>query len=99
MPNQGLQTVPAGENPLQGAEGLKYQSGQVHSVNCAEQSRDYCLPSQRLLIYEIEATPSIDILPKVAANAMQAAIEAILIGMVAPPRLVLPEPKLCSATE
>ncbi len=96
MPSEGAQNVPVGENPLQGAEGLKYQTGQVHSVNCAEHTRDYCLPTQRLLIYDIEASPSIDILPKVAANAMQAAIEAILIGMVAPPDQVLPEPKFCS---
>ncbi len=85
MPTTGIQKVPQGENPLNGAEGLKFHSGHVHSVDCASQTRDYCLASQRLLIYEIEASPSIDILPRVAATAMQTAIEAILVGMVAPP--------------
>jgi hypothetical protein len=99
MPSDGSQTVPEGEAPLVGAEGLKFQSGRVHSVDCAERPRDYCLPTQRLLIYEIEAIPSIDILPKVAASAMRSAIEAILVGMVAPPDLALPKAKTCQLTD
>ena len=77
--SQGTQEVPAGEKALEGSEGVKNQIGSVHAIDCAKSN--LCTEDQHLLVYESTITPDIDILPSVAAGAIQEGIEAIIIGM------------------
>jgi hypothetical protein len=78
--NSGPQEIPAGEKPLVGTEGVKFQTGAVHAASC--EGLSFCDDSQWLLVYETNLQPEIDLLPKVAATSIQAGIEALLIGML-----------------
>lgn len=77
--NRGAQQVPVGESPLMGSEGVKSQTGSVHAVDC--KLSNLCNDNQHLLIYHSKISPDIDILPKVAAGAIQEGVEAIIVGM------------------
>ena len=79
--NKGPQEVPVGAEPLNGAEGLKAQTGYIHIMECSGQS--ICNLHQWLIIYESNITPSMDIFPKIAARSIKGGIEAILLGMLA----------------
>jgi hypothetical protein len=79
--NKGPQEVPAGAEPLNGAEGLKAQTGYIHILECSGQT--ICEQNQWLIIYESTITPSMDIFPKIAARSIKGGIEAILLGMLA----------------
>ncbi len=76
----GLQEVPAGEKPLNGAEGVKVQTGLINAVDCT--ANDLCTENQWLLIYESSITPSITLLPKVAASSVEKGLETVLVGMM-----------------
>ncbi len=76
----GLQEVPAGEKPLNGAEGVKVQTGAINALDCT--GTDLCSDNQWLLIYESSITPSITLLPKVAASSVERGLETVLIGML-----------------
>ncbi len=78
----GPQTVPAGEKPLNGLEGVKFQTGAVHAVDCSSNPVAFCSADQFLLVYETNVQPDIDLLPKVAAASIQAGIESLLVGML-----------------
>lgn len=79
---KGPQPVPFGAKPLKGAEGIKTHTGSVHVADCI--AFDLCSDNQYLLIYETSIKPSVSLLPKVAAKAILAATEALLIGMFMP---------------
>ncbi len=78
----GPQTVPAGEKPLDGLEGVKFQTGAVHAIDCANGSVSFCSADQFLLVYTTNLQPDIDLLPKVAAASIQSGIESLLVGML-----------------
>jgi|GEM_PF-3190497 len=76
----GLQEVPVGEKPLNGAEGVRVQTGVINALDCT--GTDLCSDNQWLLIYESSITPSITLLPKVAASSVERGLETVLIGML-----------------
>jgi hypothetical protein len=76
----GAQEVPSGEKPLNGAEGVKLQTGVINAVACT--SNDLCGEGQWLLTYESNITPAITLLPKVAAGSIQQGLETVLVGML-----------------
>ncbi len=76
----GAQEVPSGEKPLNGAEGVKLQTGVINAVDCTDNA--LCSEGQWLLTYESSITPAITLLPKVAAGSIQAGLETVLVGML-----------------
>jgi hypothetical protein len=76
---QGQQTVPAGEEPLNGAVGVKSQTGVVHAISCS--TTELCGEGEIMIAYNSEVRPAIDLLPSLAGPAITAGSEAILIGM------------------
>lgn len=79
--NSGPQAVPAGEKALNGSEGVQFQTGSVHALDC-DSRFDFCGSDQYLLMYETKVQPDIDLLPKVAAGSIAKGIEALLVGML-----------------
>lgn len=76
----GEQEVPVGEESLNGAVGVSSQTGSVHAIECAKS--DLCGEDQLLVAYQSTIRPAIDLLPSLAAPAITAGSEAILIGML-----------------
>lgn len=76
---EGEQQVPEGADPLEGAEGVQFQDGSVHAVDCVNSI--LCDDDQMLLIYQTTVRPDIDLLPSLAATAITNGIESLLIGM------------------
>jgi hypothetical protein len=76
----GAQEVPSGEKPLNGAEGVKLQTGVINAVAC--ENNTLCSEGQWLLTYESSITPAITLLPKVAAGSIEQGLETVLIGML-----------------
>jgi hypothetical protein len=76
----GPQEVPAGEKPLNGAEGLKLQTGIINAISCT--NTELCGEGQWLLVYESSITPAITLLPKVAAASIEKGLVTVLIGML-----------------
>jgi hypothetical protein len=76
---EGMQDLPVDVAPLEGAVGVKSQTGNVHVVDCAKS--DLCTDERYLLIYQSKIVPEIDLLPKLAAGPISEGIESILIGM------------------
>jgi hypothetical protein len=76
----GPQEVPAGEKALNGAEGLKLQTGSLNLVSCA--GTNLCSNSQWIVIYESTITPAINLLPKVVAQSVGKGVEDIIVGML-----------------
>lgn len=79
---EGNQEIPDGEKPLFGAEGVKEQFGSVHAASCI--NYDFCYDHELLLVYQATIKPTINLLPKVAANSILKATEVLLIGMFLP---------------
>lgn len=78
--NSGAQEVPAGEKPLNGAEGLKLQTGSLNLVSC--KGTGLCSDQQWIVIYESTITPAINLLPKVVASSVEKGIADIIVGML-----------------
>jgi hypothetical protein len=78
--NSGTQEVPTGEKPLNGAEGLKLQTGSLNLVPC--KGTGLCSDQQWLVIYESTITPAINLLPKVVASSVEKGIADVIIGML-----------------
>jgi hypothetical protein len=76
----GPQDVPAGEKPLNGAEGVRLQTGALNLVSCA--GTNLCSNSQWIVIYESTITPAINLLPKVVAQSVEKGVEDIIVGML-----------------
>jgi hypothetical protein len=76
----GTQEVPAGEKPLNGAEGLKLQTGSLNLVSC--EGTKLCADDQWIVIYESTITPAITLLPKVAASSVEKGIADVIVGML-----------------
>ncbi|HYX37006.1 MAG TPA: hypothetical protein VE954_28225 [Oligoflexus sp.] len=76
----GPQEVPAGEKALNGAEGVKLQTGIINAVEC--KTNALCSEGQWLLTYESTITPAITLLPKVAASSIEQGLETVLVGML-----------------
>lgn len=76
----GAQEVPAGEKPLTGAEGVKFQTGVINALACT--GSELCNEDQWLLIYESTITPAITLLPKVASASVEQGLETVLVGML-----------------
>lgn len=79
---EGEQDVPEGEERLEGAVGIKEQHGSIHQLDCS--SHLLCDDDQHLIVYTMTVVPEIDILPSVAGQAIQDAIESTVIGMYFP---------------
>lgn len=80
VPMTGAQDVPDGEKALNGAEGLKFQTGSVSTVPCG--GRPICSDSQWIVVYETTITPAVNILPKVAASSVEKGITDVIVGML-----------------
>lgn len=76
----GPQEVPAGEKPLNGAEGLKLQTGSLNLVSC--QGTGLCSDQQWIVIYESTITPAINLLPKVVSASVEKGIADVIVGML-----------------
>jgi hypothetical protein len=76
----GVQEVPAGEKPLNGAEGLKLQTGSLNLVSC--EGTGLCSDQQWIVIYESTITPAINLLPKVVASSVEKGIADVIVGML-----------------
>lgn len=76
----GPQEVPAGEKPLNGAEGLKLQTGSLNLVSC--EGTGLCSDQQWIVIYESTITPAINLLPKVVSASVEKGIADVIVGML-----------------
>jgi len=76
----GPQDVPAGEKPLNGAEGLKFQTGSLNLMSC--HGTGLCSDQQWIVIYESTITPAINLLPKVVSASVEKGIADVIVGML-----------------
>ena len=78
--NEGSQDVPPGADPLEGAIGIRSQTGYFHGVDCATTNK-LCPEDSYLIVYDSIVEPDLDILPKISGGAIQAVIEKLMLGM------------------